>query len=50
MYCSITMLYLAISCVSRKGETGGAGWELPKGANCKAVSGLGSQKPLVGTG
>jgi len=27
-------------CKSRKGGTGGGGWEHPKGANCMAVSSL----------
>ena len=50
MYCSIMMSYLAISCVSRKVRQEELGGKLPKGANCKAVFGFGSQKPLVGPG
>ena len=37
-------------CVSRKGGTGGGGWEHPKSVNSMASSGLACRKALVGTG
>ena len=37
-------------CVSRKGGTGGGGWEHSKGANSMAASGLVFRSNLVGTG
>jgi len=35
--------------MSRKGRTGGGGWVHPKGANSMAVSGLSSERHMVGT-
>ena len=40
----------AMSCVSRKGGTGGGGWVDPNGANSMALSGLIFRSDLFGTG
>jgi len=39
-----------MSCVSRKGGTGGGGWVHPKGGNSMAASRLVFRSDLVGTG